>query len=304
MERKIKMDRSSIGTRMKSYEDVQKTYLTRRMPVIIRVDGNAFHTFTRGFDRPFDSIMTEAMQRTMKYMCENISGCVLGYTQSDEITLLLIDYKKKNQDAWFGYVKRKVETISASMATMAFNEAFADVLTEKMTEEIANAKNNEEINNIRNHYWKYMKKCGKAMFDSRAFNIPEFEVINEFIWRQQDCTRNSIQSVGHANFSDKKMHKKNMSEIQDMLMLEKGINWNDFPIFLKRGSCCFKEDYFIPEDELPENHRNNLKPRTLDTDEDEYGVWRSRWVIDKEIPIFTQNKKYVTKCIPGYNERR
>lgn len=304
MERKIKMDRSSIGTRMKSYEDVQKTCLTRRMPVIIRVDGNAFHTFTRGFDRPFDSIITEVMQRTMKYMCENISGCVLGYTQSDEITLLLIDYKKKNQDAWFGYVKRKVETISASMATMAFNEAFADVLTEKMTEEIAKAKNNEEINNIKNHYWKYMKKCGKAMFDSRAFNVPEFEVVNEFIWRQQDCTRNSIQSVGHANFSDKRMHKKNMSEIQDMLMLEKGINWNDFPIFLKRGSCCFKEDYFIPEDELPENHRNNLKPRTLDPDEDEYGVWRSRWVIDKEIPIFTQNKKYVTKCIPGYIERR
>lgn len=120
-----------------------------------------------------------------------------------------------------------------------------------------------------------------------------FEVVNEFIWRQQDCTRNSIQSVGHANFSDKKMHKKNMNQIQDMLMLEKGINWNDFPTFLKRGSCCIKEDYFIPENELPENHRNNLSPRTLDSEEDEYGVWRSRWVIDKEIPIFTQNKNYV-----------
>lgn len=76
---------------------------------MIRVDGNAFHTFTRGFERPFDNIMAESMQRTMKYMCENISGCVLGYTQSDEITLLLIDYKKKNQGAWFGYVKRKSE---------------------------------------------------------------------------------------------------------------------------------------------------------------------------------------------------
>ena len=131
------------------------------------------------------------------------------------------------------------------------------------------------------------------MFDARAFNIPEFEVVNEFIWRQQDCTRNSIQSVGHANFSDKKMHRKNMSQIQDMLMLKKGINWNDFPTFLKRGSCCIKENYFIPENEIPENHRNNLSPRTLDPEEDEYGVWRSRWVIDKEIPIFTQNKNYV-----------
>ena len=81
MGRETRMDRSSIGTRMKSYEDAQKTYLTRRMPVMIRVDGNAFHTFTRGFERPFDSIMAESMQRTMKYMCENISGCVLGYAK-------------------------------------------------------------------------------------------------------------------------------------------------------------------------------------------------------------------------------
>lgn len=293
MGRETRMDRSSIGTRMKSYEDAQKTYLTRRMPVMIRVDGNAFHTFTRGFERPFDSIMAESMQRTMKYMCENISGCVLGYTQSDEITLLLIDYKKKNQGAWFGYVKRKVETIAASMATMAFNEAFSDVITEKISEDIMKVQNDEETEKVKDYYFKYVKKCGRAMFDARAFNIPEFEVVNEFIWRQQDCTRNSIQSVGHANFSDKKMHKKNMSQIQDMLMLKKGINWNDFPTFLKRGSCCIKEDYFIPENELPENHRNNLSPRTLDPEEDEYGVWRSRWVIDKEIPIFTQNKNYV-----------
>lgn len=178
------MDRSSIGTRMKSYEDAQKTYLTRRMPVMIRVDGNAFHTFIRGFERPFDSIMAESMQRTMKYMCENISGCVLGYTQSDEITLLLIDYKKKNQGAWFGYVKRKVETIAASMATMAFNEAFSDVITEKISEDIMKVQNDEETEKVKDYYFKYVKKCGRAMFDARAFNIPEFEVVNEFIWRQ------------------------------------------------------------------------------------------------------------------------
>ena len=115
----------------------------------IRVDGNAFHTFTRGFERPFDSIMAESMQRTMKYMCENISGCVLGYTQSDEITLLLIDYKKKNQGAWFGYVKRKVETIAASMATMAFNEAFSDVITEKISEDIMKVQNDEEAEKVK-----------------------------------------------------------------------------------------------------------------------------------------------------------
>lgn len=294
------MDQSSIGTRMKSYEDAQKTYLTRRMPVMIRVDGNAFHTFTRGFERPFDNIMTESMQRTMKYMCENISGCVLGYTQSDEITLLLIDYKKKNQGAWFGYVKRKVETIAASMATMAFNESFADVLTEKMEKDISEAKTDEDIEKIKAYYFKYMKKCGKAMFDARAFNIPEFEVPNEFIWRQQDCTRNSIQSVGHANFSDKEMEGKHMGEIQDMLMLKKGINWNNYPVYLKRGSCCVKENYFIPENEIPEKHRNNLVLKTPDSDES--GVWRSRWVIDKNIPIFTK-EPYIKEHITKYFER-
>lgn len=289
------MDTSSLAKRMKWYEDTQKTYLIRKMPVLIRMDGRHFHTYTRGFERPFDYILTEAMQRTMKYLCENVSGCVLGYTQSDEITLLLIDYKRTNQDAWFGYVKRKVETNSASMATMAFNNFFSDVLIEEITKQMVNATTDEERKNIQNHYCKYMKKCGWASFDSRAWNLPEFEVVNEFIWRQQDCTRNSIQSVGHANFSDKKMHGKNTSEIQDMLMLEKGINWNNFPTHLKRGSCCVKEDYFIPENQLPPEHRNNLKPRTLDPEEDEYGVWRSHWVVDKEIPIFTQNRDYVER---------
>lgn len=268
------MDRSSIGERMKSYEDSQKTYLIRRMPVMIRLDGNAFHTFTRGFERPFDSIMTEAMQRTMKYLCENISGCVLGYTQSDEITLLLIDYKQINQQPYFGYVKRKVESISASMATMAFNNSFCEVINEKVGEEAMNAKSEEDVEKIMYRYKKYMSKAGYAMFDSRAFNIPEFEVVNEFIWRQQDCVRNSIQSVGHANFSETKMYGKNMSQIQDMLMEEKGINWNDFPVYLKRGSCCIKVPVVFNEGKENEFTRN-------------------KWIVDKDIPTFTKDKGYI-----------
>lgn len=270
------MDRSSIGERMKSYEDAQKTRLLSRMPVMIRLDGNAFHTHTKGFKRPFDYIMTESMQRTMKYLCEKISGCVLGYTQSDEITLLLIDYKTTTQQPYFGYVKRKVETISASMATMAFNNAFAEVLMEEIGKESIKATTQEELKQIGYRYEKYINKSGKAMFDSRAFNIPEFEVVNEFIWRQQDCVRNSIQSVGHANFSDKRMYKKNMGQIQDMLMLEKGINWNDFPIHLKRGSCCIRVPMVFNEGQENEFVRN-------------------KWIIDKEIPTFTQDKSYIEK---------
>ena len=96
--------RDDLGTRMKTfYEKIPKTKLMRRCPVTIRIDGKAFHTFTRGFQKPFDEVLIEAMQKTMKYLCENIQGCVLGYTQSDEITLILVDYKKLNSSAWFDY---------------------------------------------------------------------------------------------------------------------------------------------------------------------------------------------------------
>ena len=117
--------RDDLGTRMKEfYEQVPKFKLYRRTPVAIRIDGKAFHTFTRGFQKPFDEVLIKSMQETMKYLCENIQGCVLGYTQSDEITLILIDYKKLNSDAWFDYEIQKICSIAASMATMAFNRSF------------------------------------------------------------------------------------------------------------------------------------------------------------------------------------
>lgn len=115
-----------LGRRMKEfYEQIPKTRLMRRCPVIIRCDGRAFHTFCRKFKKPFDEILIYSMQDTMQYLCENIQGCVLGYTQSDEVTLVLVDYQKLTSDAWFDYEVQKMCSIAASMATMAFNKAFA-----------------------------------------------------------------------------------------------------------------------------------------------------------------------------------
>ena len=117
--------RDNLGVRMKEfYEQIPKTKLMRRTPVAIRIDGKAFHTFTRGFRKPFDHILIKTMQETTKYLCENIQGCVLGYTQSDEITLILVDYQKLTSSAWFDYEVQKLCSISASMATMAFNKFF------------------------------------------------------------------------------------------------------------------------------------------------------------------------------------
>ena len=280
-----------LGIRMKTfYEQIPKSRLMRRVPVAIRVDGKAFHTFCRSFKKPFDGVLIKTMQETMKYLCENIQGCVLGYTQSDEITLILVDYKRLNSNAWFDYEIQKMCSISASMATMAFNRFFEfSSLTERV-------KDSVECSELGAAYTKALSKG--AMFDARCFNIPKEEVTNLIYWRQLDATRNSIQMVGQANFSHRELQNKSCNDIRDMLMTQKGINWSDLPIYQKRGSCCIKEEYFISENDLPENHRNNLVPRTMDPEEDEYGVWRSRWIIDKNIPIFKgEGREYIDKLI-------
>lgn len=277
------MDKTSLGDRMKNnYENISRYYLTRRTPVIIRIDGKAFHTFTRGFKKPFDDILVKSMQETMKYLCENIQGCVLGYTQSDEISLVLTDYAELTTDAWFGNNLQKMCSVSASMATLAFNKAFNDNIVKYIDGRLDAGRG---ITDDLTEYTKILINARNkgAMFDSRAFSIPKEEVCNYFIFRQQDATRNSIQSVGQANFSDKELHKKSTKDIQDMLMTQKGINWNDYATTLKRGSCCIKADDSLTEyDEV-----GNIRGYTQ----------RSKWVIDNKIPIFTQDRNYVEKLI-------
>lgn len=267
-----------LGKRMKEfYEQVPKTRLVRRMPVAIRIDGKAFHSFTRGFQRPFDEILIRSMQRTMQYLCENIQGCVLGYHQSDEITLILIDYKKLTSSAWFDYEVQKMCSISASIATMAFNKFFA--------EEVKAQAGAELYDKLLDTYCKAADKG--AMFDSRCFNIPKEEVCNLIYWRQLDATRNSIQMVGQANFSHKELQNKSCNQIQDMLMLQRGINWNDFPTHQKRGSCCIKSEVsttFANVDEL-----GNVSTGSIE---------RPHWYIDNNIPIFRgEDREYVDKLI-------
>lgn len=281
------MDKTTLGDRMKNnYENVNRFYLTRRMPVIIRVDMRAGHTFTKGMNKPFDDIFVKTMQDTMKYLCESIQGCVLGYTQSDEISLVLVDYADLTTDAWFGNNLQKMCSVSASMATLAFNKFFSGRVQEFMydcCDEFGDDVLPEKQNDYELAHNVYFKKFNAAMFDSRVFTIPKEEVCNYLIWRQQDATRNSIQSVGQANFSQKELHGKSCNNIQDMLMLQKSINWNDYSTTLKRGSCCIKIDDGI-------------------TKYDEVGnicdyIPSSKWVIDNEIPIFSQERNYIEKLI-------
>lgn len=281
------MDKTTLGDRMKNnYENVNRFYLTRRMPVIIRVDMRAGHTFTKGMNKPFDDVFVKTMQETMEYLCENIQGCVLGYTQSDEISLVLVDYAELTTGAWFGNNLQKMCSVSASMATLAFNKFFSGRVQEFMydcCDEFGDDVLPEKQNDYELAHNVYFKKFNAAMFDSRVFTIPKEEVCNYLIWRQQDSTRNSIQSVGQANFSQKELHGKSCNNIQDMLMIQKGINWNDYATTLKRGSCCIKVDDGLTE----YDETGNICGYTH----------RSKWIIDNEIPIFSQDRNYIEKLI-------
>ena len=279
------MKKDSLGDRMKQYEGIPKTSLMRRNPVIIRIDGKAFHTFTRGFQRPFDDILIESMQETMKYLCENIQGCKIGYCQSDEISLLITDYENINTAAWFDYQVQKMYSIAASMATLVFNRVFSKMFYKWGNENLpdwdmggTNKPVDEKLIKLCNIYESASEKG--AMFDARCFSIPKEEVCNYFIWRQQDATRNSIQMVGQANFSHKELQNKSCDEIQDMLMIQKNINWNDFDIVKKRGSCCTKDF--------------EKKIINFQTQEE---IVRKVWGIDKDIPIFTQDRNYIERFV-------
>ena len=283
------MDRSDLANRMKEfYETIPKTRLMRRCPVIVRIDGKSFHTFTRGFQKPFDEILIQSMQETMKYLCRNVQGCVLGYTQSDEISLILVDYKKLNSSAFFDYEVQKVCSITASMATMAFNKYFEKRVDDAYHDYYLEAWNgSEKEEKLFDSYYKSIEKG--AMFDSRCFNIPKEEVTNYIYWRQLDASRNSVQMVGQANFSDKELHKKTTNQIQDMLMTQKSINWNDFPTYQKRGSCCIKEVYYVG--------KNGEEVPVEDSNKDDV-TKRSRWIIDKNIPIFKgEGRQYIENLI-------
>lgn len=279
-------NKDSLGDRMKGYENISRIYLTRRTPIIIRIDGKAFHSFTRGFAKPFDDVLIKSMQNTAKYLCENIMGCKLAYTQSDEISLLLVDYEKLETQAWFDNNLQKMVSVAASMATMAFNKFFTNnVKNEIMEYKASLVPQSVELQEKIKKYHDTLKQALEkgAMFDARAFILPKEEVNNYFIFRQQDATRNSIQMVAQSNFSQKELQGKNCNVLQDMLHEQKGINWNDYPTVYKRGSCIIKVyDVIIQYDEV-----GNICGSTE----------RTKWIVDKEIPIFTQDRNYINKYV-------
>lgn len=217
----------SLGERMKCYyEEAYKITLPWRMPVVLRFDGRAFHTFTRGMDKPFDDDFIQAMVAVSLELCGQVMGCALAYVQSDEISLLLHNYRRIESQAWFANELQKCISVSAGMASSVMSLQFGH----------------------------------PAVFDARAFVLPEAEVCNYFIWRQQDATRNSVQGYAQSLYSPKQLRGKNKAAMMDMMM-DKGMNWNDLPVHKKRGLAIRRDD--------------------------------SGWEVDLEPPIFTQDRGYI-----------
>ena len=254
----------ALGDRMKAYENESRIYLDRKTPVIIRVDGKAFHTFTRGFEKPFDDILEKAMKDTMIHLCENIQGAVLGYTQSDEITIVLIDYQEENSDAWFGYNLQKMASVAASEATFAFNRAFEKHFNYwKSNMDLPHTDCWDEP--ITARYLRYINCIYKgARFDARAFSLPKFEVVNCLIWRQLDAIRNSIQAIGQSQFSHKELQGLNCDEIKEKLIAERGLHWEEYSDYHRHGVCCVKVEKEFVNDEGQKYTRKKWELEDID----------------------------------------
>ena len=243
----------SLENRMKKYEKSTCSKLPENLPIILRLDGRAFHTLTRGLNKPFDEKFIKLMNAIATDLCDNeIQNAKMAYLQSDEISILI--YKKPKTSSWFDNDIQKMVSISASRAS-----SFA-VRFDRASNKIFSPKN--------------------IIFDSRVFILPEKEVCNYFIWRQRDWERNSIQMLSRKYYSQKQLHKKKISDMNEMIF-QKGDNWNDLSTYLKRGRCIIpiKQKIYVENEHFKGNVERNI------------------WEIDKHIPIFSKNRDYIEKYL-------
>jgi tRNA(His) 5'-end guanylyltransferase len=269
------MKNDALGDRMKEfYEDRTRIKLPWRTFTIIRIDGKAFHTYTKGLERPFDEGLIEDMNATTSYLCKNIQGAKFGYVQSDEISLVLTDFDDLGTHAWFDNNLQKMVSVASSMATAEFNK----LRLMRYMEDSMIFLEPEDIG-----------KFKMAEFDARAFQIPFIdEVENYFIWRQQDAVRNSISSVAQSLYSTKELHGVKTDQMQEMIF-QKGINWNDYDFRKKRGAVIGKVEKLFKK-------RSNYYDPNTSYIPSEHTFTRNVWEVI-EAPIFTQDRWFIKGLI-------
>jgi len=233
----------NLGDRMKTYERAARVVLPPRLPIIVRVDGKAFHTWTRDLDRPFDEGLIDVLDAAALHLCDEIQGAQLAYVQSDEVSVLVHPYKRYSSQAWFDGQLQEIVSVSAAIASATVTRWSGRVHGEQR----------------------------EAHFDSRAFVLPEADVCNYFIWRQQDATRNSIQMLARSLYSHRECHQKNQRDLLEMIR-GAAQSWDDLPTSLRRGRCVVHKTFTRPE-----------------------GAERHRWAIDNETPVFRDDREYVER---------
>lgn len=268
------MSKSScpIMGRMKSqYEGRQKRLLTRRLPVIMRLDGQAFHTYTKHLTKPFDEGFIEDMQSLTMELCSFIAGAQCAYVQSDEISILITDFQTVDTQAWFDYDADKMVSIAASRAGAFF-------------ERLRN--NRSKIEGTKNQ--------PLAAFDCRVDTYPDDEVVNYFIARQRDAVKNSLSGLAQSLYSPSQLNGKQREDLHEMCF-QKGHNWNNLPTPMKRGSFVEKvyyttwmpERYFLAKEEITlEDYEQISDKVSVNTKP----ALRSKWVVRPETPEFGKER--------------
>jgi tRNA(His) 5'-end guanylyltransferase len=258
----------SLGDRMKRHENVYRFLLPKRTYTILRV-GRAFHTWTKGLAKPYDKQFMDCMNAAARALCEQISGAQFAYIQSDEISLLAVDFLDIKTEPWFDGVIQKWVSVGASIATTAFN------LQVGYYQKLALRDSFGEgwlVTSARDTSLLGGKKLMNAMFDARVFTIPDLvEVENYYVWRQQDAERNSVTMLAQAYASHKQLHGKNRAAQHEIIQAA-GDNWAKHPASFKHGRIIRKIDSVT--------------------------IGNTNWVIDENTPVFTRNRNYLRDLIP------
>lgn len=307
---KIKSDSDPLGTRIKEqYENRTRYMLPRRTYTIIRLDQKCGHTYTRGLNKPFDKGYSEDIDNAIIAMLPEIQGAVFAYTQSDEISILLTDFSLPTTSAWFDGNLQKIVSVSASILTAEFNKLrlIRHFNCQRESQWGRRKEGFQGLSSLPAYSDKCLYECVPvdiqqfpiACFDSRAFTIPDrIEVMNYFIWRNQDCSRNSVSAVAQSKFSHKELHGKSTPEMHEMLH-GVGVNWaTDYSAGDKNGRLITKESYLtdIKLDTITPVTDNGIR---VGISAGGSGALRTRWV-SKGSWKFTEDREKLLTMIPKY----
>jgi tRNA(His) guanylyltransferase len=283
-----KPSKDSLGDRMKKYENVTRYILPPRTYTLLRVDGRAFHTWTRGLHKPYDLQLMSCMDAAAVALCEAIANTRFAFVQSDEISLLATDFATEATAPWFDGVIQKWASVSAAIAGAAFNKAVHECMVAYEEFRRAGFPNVEEVIKLGQ---VGEKKIPNAEFDARVFTIPDFiEVENYFIWRQKDAERNSVSMLAQHYASAKQLHGKKRDE-QHEIIYAAGDNWAKHPVAFKHGRVIRKSTVAEWGKDL------GVQPKL-----ECYAVAGGNWFVDNETPVFVRDRQYLRSMIPVVHE--